>query len=107
MTTTHYGQGIAIPEGQRYETDDRADIARRAAQREAQEREDRAESLAELEEGERRTMALAAAEQAAGRTYRSLGGRQHLPPLEWGPEWDPDDDPFDGLPNNGYARRPA
>jgi hypothetical protein len=107
MTTTHVGQGIAIPEGQPYTVPDRADIAQRAAQREAQEREARLESLAETEERERRTLALAAAEQAKTLEYRRLGGTQHLPPLEWGPEWDPDDDPFNGLPNNGYARRPA
>jgi hypothetical protein len=59
----------------------------------------------ETEEGERRTLALAAGIQAAVRTYRTLGGVQTLPPLGWGPEPDPDSDPFDGLPNDGYARR--
>jgi len=107
VTTTHVGQGIAIPEGQPYTVPDRADIAKRAAQREAEEREERREALAETEEGQRRAMAFAAAEQAKTLEYRRLGGTQHLPPLEWGPEWDPDDDPFNGLPNNGYARRQA
>lgn len=105
MTTTHYGQGIAIRKGQGYEVPDRADIARRAAEREAAERQERAEALAETEEGERRTLALAAANQAKTREYRRLGGTRQLPPLEWGPEWDPDDDPFAGV--DGNRERPA
>jgi hypothetical protein len=107
MTTTHLGQGIAIPEGQRYETPDRADIAQRAAQREAADRQERAEALAETEESERRTLALVAANQAKTLEYRRLGGTRHLPPLVWDPDWDPNVDPFNGLPNNGYARRQA
>lgn len=107
MSTTHIGQGIAKPKGQRYEVPDRADIARRAAEREAAERQERAEALAETEEGERRTLALAAANQAKTLEYRRLGGTRLLPPLVWDPDWDPSVDPFDGLPNNGYARRRA
>lgn len=105
MTTTHVGQGIAKPKGQRYETPDRADIAQRAAEREAAERQERAEALAETEEGERRTLALAAANQAKTLEYRRLGGTRHLPPLEWGPEWDPTDDPFVGVDGNREVAR--
>jgi hypothetical protein len=105
MTTTHTGQGFAIPKGETYTAPGQAELNRRAAQREADAKQARRDVLFETEESERRTLALAAANKAKILEYRRLGGTRHLPPLEWGPEWDPDDDPFVGLPNNGYARR--
>lgn len=107
MTTTHYGQGIAKPKGQRYETPDRADIAQRAAQREAADRQARHEALLETEESDRRTVAEQFGIGAAMRSYHEQGGRA---PIRWVVTAVPiedEGDPYDGLPNNGYARRQA
>lgn len=103
--SSHIGQGIAKRLGEVYTAPDRDEMERRAARREAAERESRLEALSETEEGERRTMALAAGIQAAVRTYRSLGGVQTLPPLGWGPEADPSEDVFAGV--DGNVERPA
>ena len=103
--STHIGQGFAKRLGEVYTAPDRDELARRAARREADERESRLDARLETEEGERRTLALAAANQAKTLEYRRLGGTQHLPPLEWGPEWDPNDDPFAGI--EGNVERPA
>ena len=93
----HVGQGFAMRAGATYTAPGRDELERRVARREAQERESRIERLRETEEAERRTLALAAANQAKILEYRRLGGTQRLPPLEWGPEPDPDEDPFEGL----------
>jgi hypothetical protein len=98
--STHTGQGFAKPLGAAYRTPDRDELARRAAKREAEEREARAERLADTEEGERRAVALNAAIGAALRTYHDLGGQQILPPIQWGPEPDPNEDVFEGIGDN-------
>jgi hypothetical protein len=103
VTTTHYGQGIAIPEGQRYEADDRADIARRAAKREAEEREARHEALAETEESDRRTVAEQFGIGAAMRSYHEQGGRAAIRWVVTAVPVEGEPDPYDGLPGNGYA----
>jgi hypothetical protein len=95
--STHIGQGIAKRLGEVYSAPDRDELARRAARREADERESRIEALTATEERERRILALAAGWQAAVRTYRSLGGVQALTGIAWLPEPDPDVDPFEGL----------
>jgi hypothetical protein len=107
MTTTHYGQGIVIPEGQRYETDDRADIARRTAEREAAERQERAEAFLETEESDRRTVAEQFGIGAAMRSYHEQGGRAAIRWVVTAIPVEDEGDPYDGLPNNGYARRQA
>lgn len=101
----HTGQGFAMPAGTTYRVPDRDELAQRAARRESDERERRLASLMETEEGERRTLALAAANRAKVLEYRRLGGTRPLPPLEWGPEPDPGEDPFPGI--DGNVERPA
>jgi hypothetical protein len=107
MTTTHVGQGIAIPEGQPYEIPDRADITRRAAQREVQERKARMASLAETEESERRTVAEQHGIGAAMRSYHEQGGRAAIQWVVTAVPIEDEPDPFNGLPGNGYARGKA
>jgi hypothetical protein len=105
MTTTHYGQGIAIREGQPYEVPDRADIVCRAAQREAQDREDRHEALAETEESERRTVAEQHGIGAAMRSYHEQGGRAAIQWVVTAVPIAPEPDPFNGV--DGNVERPV
>jgi hypothetical protein len=105
MTTTHYGQGIAIPEGQPYTVPDRADIANRAAQREAQEREARLASLAETEESERRTVAEQCGIGAAMRSYHEQGGRAVIQWVVTAVPIGPEPDPFNGVDGNREVSR--
>lgn len=100
MTTVHYGQGIAIPEGQRYETQDRADIARRAAQREAAERQARHEALLETEESDRRTVAEQCGIGAAMRSYHEQGGRAAIRWVVTAVPIEDEGDPYDGVDGN-------
>jgi hypothetical protein len=103
--STHIGQGIAKRLGEVYTAPDRDELARRAALREAQEREARRASLAETEEGERRTLAKEIGQGAAMRSYYEQGGRARI---RWVVEPVPlpeDDDPIAGIDGNGPARR--
>lgn len=105
MTTTHFGQGIAIPEGQPYTVPDRADIAKRAAQREAQEREARHESLAADREQDIRTVAEQFGIGAAMRSYHELGGRAAIQWVVTAVPIEDEPDPFNGVDGNREVAR--
>lgn len=104
MTTTHYGQGIAIPKGQPYEVPDRADIARRAAEREADAKQVGRDALSETEEGERRTVAQQHGIGAAMRSYREQGGRAAIRWVVTAVPVGPEPDPFNGVDGNKPGR---
>lgn len=104
--STHVGQGIAKRLGEVYTAPDRDELARRAAQREAEMREARYEALAATEEAERITLAREVGGGKALKTYYEQGGRAPIRfvvtavPLDIG-------DPIAGIDGNGPARRPA
>ena len=100
--TTHIGQGFAVPKGETYSSPDRQDLARKATQRLLEQKEARRAAREANEERDRRTLALGAGWQAVVARYRELGGRGTLPPgIQWCPEPDPDEDPFEGIDGNG------
>lgn len=97
MTETHTAQGWAMPKGETYSTPDRLELARRAAKREAEERDARRDSFAEREEAERLTVAIAYAIGAAQKSYYETGGRADIQWVVTAVPIVDEPDPFRGL----------
>lgn len=96
----HVGQGIAKRLGEVYTAPDRDELARRAAQREAEEREARNEALAATEESELRTLAEQLGTGAAMRCYYEGGGRARIRWVVTAVPVEDEGDPFTGIDGN-------